>query len=583
VRRRRSATPWIVAGVVILLLLSGLSFGYVWLAGRGCDGAPTTITVLASPDQYDTMSGLAKEWQKTEPEVDGDCVGAVVERKDAAAVAAALGPSWDARRDGPRPDVWAPDSSAWLLVAADRPDAAGMIPPNPVHLASSPVVIAMPKPMAESLKWPQTQLGWRELITTFGGGKTWADAVGNQNWGRFKIGMTDPASSTSGLHALFGITDFNADDQLSDEEVKAGLVFERTVANYLPDTGKLFEGLAKADATSEAAALAYVSAFPALERDVAAYNAADPKVALAPFYPKEGTADADYPYAVLAAAWVDDQRQQIAEQFLSFLRSDTGRKAYGAAGFRAPDRSAELAPGLTAERGFQPTIEAPARELTSAASVTRTVVSWTALRRRSNILAVLDTSGSMADPAPGAAQTKLQIVQGAAGRATMLFSNATRLGLWQFSSKQTPTSDHRELVPMTQVGGQFGGVPTRAVLLQALKGLRAKGGTGLYDTTVAAYAEAQRNWEPGKINLVVMMTDGRNEDDVGLSREQMLSQLKRSVKPDRPVQIVTIAYGADADVNVLREISGVTGGRTFVSRTAADIEKVFLAALFGSR
>jgi len=569
--------------VVVVLLLSGLSFGYVWFAGRGCDGAPTTITVLASPDQFNTMSSLARQWQQAEPEVDGKCVGAVVERKESADVAAALGPSWDARRDGARPDVWAPDSSAWLLVAADRPDAAGMIPPNPAHLASSPVVIAMPKPMAEALKWPQAQLGWHELITTFGGGKTWADAVGNASWGRFRIGMTDPATSTAGLHALFGITDFNNDDQVSDEELKAGLVFERGVTTYVSDTGKLFDGLAKADAASQADALAYISAFPALERDVSTYNDANPKVPLAPLYPKEGISDADYPYAVLTAAWVDDQRQQIAEKFLSFLRSDTGRKAYGAAGFRAPDRSTRQSPRLTTERGFQPTIKAPARKLTGAESVTRTVVAWTALRRRSNILAVLDTSGSMADPVPGTPLTKLQIVQQAAGRATLLFSNATKLGLWQFSSKLTPTSDHRELVPSTQVGGQIGGVPTRAALLRALKSLQAKGGTGLYDTTLAAYLEAQKNWEPGKINLVVMMTDGRNEDDVGLSREQMLSQLKRAIKADQPVQIVTIAYGADADVNVLREISAVTGGRTFVSRNPVDIEKVFLAALFGSR
>jgi Ca-activated chloride channel family protein len=582
-RRRPALAPGIVVAVVIVLLLSGMSFGYVWFAKSGCDGAPTTITVVSSPDQFKTMSGLAQQWRQTEPEVDGKCVAVAVERKDAAEVAAALSASWDPRRDGPRPDVWAPDSSAWLLVAADRPDAAAMIPPAPPKIASSPVVIAMPKPMAEALRWPDAALGWRDLITTFGTGKTWANFAPNENWGKFRIGMTNPATSTAGLHALFGITDFNADDEVSDEELKNGLVFERTVATYVANTAGLFDGLAKADAGSRESALAYVSAFPALERDVSAYNATNPKVPLAPIYPKEGTADADYPYAVLTAQWVNADRQEIANKFYEFLRSETGRKAYGAAGFRGPDRSTSNAPALTAERGFPAKIAKAPRKMTAAGSVTRTVVAWTALRRRANILAVLDTSGSMADKPAGSPASKLQIVQLAAAKATSLFSEGTKIGLWEFATKRTPTTDYRELVPMTPMAGTLNGTPTRLALGGAIRGLRPVGATGLYDTTLAAYLKVQANWEAGRLNLVVIMTDGRNEDKQSITRDDLVRRLQTAARTDRPVQVVTIAYGTDADVGSLQEISRATGGRTFVARNPNDIEKVFLAALFGSR
>ena len=37
------------------------------------------------------------------------------------------------------------------------------------------------------------------------------------------------------------------------------------------------------------------------------------------------------------------------------------------------------------------------------------------------------------------------------------------------------------------------------------------GGTGLYDTTLAAYQEARRTWMPGRINIVLIATDGRND------------------------------------------------------------------------
>jgi Ca-activated chloride channel family protein len=221
--------------------------------------------------------------------------------------------------------------------------------------------------------------------------------------------------------------------------------------------------------------------------------------------------------------------------------------------------------------------------MTAAESVTRTVVSWTALRRRANILAVLDTSGSMNEKPPGFPASKLQLVQLAAGKATGLFSDGTKISLWEFATDRTPTTDYRELVPLSLMGGKVNGVPTRQVMAGAIRGLQAKGNTGLYNTTVAAYKAAVEQWEAGRLNLVVLMTDGQDDNVNGIKRADLIQQLKQTARPDRPVQIVTIAYGAEADVSALQEISRATGGRTFLARNPADVEKVFLAALFGSQ
>ena len=43
------------------------------------------------------------------------------------------------------------------------------------------------------------------------------------------------------------------------------------------------------------------------------------------------------------------------------------------------------------------------------------------------------------------------------------------------------------------------------------------GGTGLYDTALAAYRTALRNYDPHYSNAVVLMTDGRNEDPGSIS------------------------------------------------------------------
>jgi Ca-activated chloride channel family protein len=45
------------------------------------------------------------------------------------------------------------------------------------------------------------------------------------------------------------------------------------------------------------------------------------------------------------------------------------------------------------------------------------------------------------------------------------------------------------------------------------------------------------------------------------------------------VQIITIAYGANADVESLRLISKTTGGLAYVSRDPKDILRVFTDAI----
>ena len=47
----------------------------------------------------------------------------------------------------------------------------------------------------------------------------------------------------------------------------------------------------------------------------------------------------------------------------------------------------------------------------------------------------------------------------------------------------------------------------------------------------------------------------------------------------RPVRIIAIAYGADADVSVLQRIADVTGGATYRTVDAGDVGPLFAKAL----
>jgi Ca-activated chloride channel family protein len=111
--------------------------------------------------------------------------------------------------------------------------------------------------------------------------------------------------------------------------------------------------------------------------------------------------------------------------------------------------------------------------------------------------------------------------------------------------------------------------------------LRPGGNTGLYDSVLAAYKYMQKNWQPRELNLVVVLTDGKNEDSNGISQASLLSQLRSAAKPDRPVQVITLGLGNDVDVNELHAISSATGGKSYQAKDADDLERLWLATILG--
>src|SRR4029079_3368041 len=69
----------------------------------------------------------------------------------------------------------------------------------------TPLVIAMPKPMAEALGYPAKALGWSDILSLAQSDKGWAE-FGHPEWGPFRLGKTNPNFSTSGLNSLIAQT-----------------------------------------------------------------------------------------------------------------------------------------------------------------------------------------------------------------------------------------------------------------------------------------------------------------------------------------------------------------------------------------
>ena len=84
------------------------------------------------------------------------------------------------------------------------------------------------------------------------------------------------------------------------------------------------------------------------------------------------------------------------------------------------------------------------------------------------------------------------------------------------------------------------------------------GGTGLYDTIWAAYQKVQKSYDPDRVNAVVMLTDGRNEDPNGMSLDELKANLRKASDPTKPIAITTIGIGPDVDPKALTAISRMT-------------------------
>jgi Ca-activated chloride channel homolog len=607
-RRRRRPTALLAAACLLLVVALGIGAFVVFVnqpaQSLACREGNLPLQVVVSPDQAVVITQAAAEYERRRPAVDDRCVDVQVRGADSAEVAGALSTGWDETAQGPRPDVWVPASSTWALQVALRQQASGqavLMPLEyPAKVATTPMVMAMPKPMARALGWPRTDVSWRDLIGVVAEQRGWK-ALGQPQWGDFKLGKTDPNLSTPGLEALIAAV-FAATGQTSELSVetlvkqedqlrRVILGLERAPGQDADTPATFLANLQQADQAGQT--LDFVSAVPLDEKSVWDYNRgnasgledggerAKPEIPLVAVYPKEGTLVADHPWVVLRAPWVDETKQRAAAGFLDYLQSEPIQTRFQEAGFRTSEGRA--GPQLSEANGLLP--DQPARVLAPPAPkvVAAALQSWNAARKRSNVLAVFDVSGSMKEEVPGTGgKTKMDLVKAATGQALALFAPETNLGTWVFSSNLAGSRDWAESVPIGPTNARLpNGKLRREVLAESLATLEATNGdTGLYDTTLAAFRALQRNHAPQRINIVVLLTDGINDDPTGgINRAELLRRLKAEQQKDKQVRIITVAYGANADAASLKLISQATGGLAYVSRDPRDILRVFTDAI----
>lgn len=580
--RALPAIAAVVAGIVLIALVRfftgggddgapSAAPGEGTTAESACEGAATELVLAVSPEKTQILTEIAQEYARTDGESSAGCVDVTVSEKSSGAAQVALARGWNDATDGPRPDVWSPSSSSWPGLLSDAlrtQDKPTLVPDGELpSLVRTPLVIAMPQPMAEVLGWPAKQPGWSDLLALTKDPRGWG-ALGHPEFGPFRLGKTNPELSTSGLHALvganFAATGLSSDltaTNINDPKVRAYVGgIEQAAVHYGPTTLTFLANQAKAD--REGRGLAYVSAIAVEEKSLLDYNRGDasvggngkpPQIRLAAIYPKEGTVFSDNPYITLTADWVDANKQAAAADFLAYATSPESQRRFTDIGFRGSDGK----PGalVTLKNGALP--DQPKVELSPPAPPVLALIrdSWKELRKKARVLFVIDRSGSMQ------ADNRIGLARDAAAKAFGGFGPADQVGLVTFSS------DYRVDVPIGPIRSSL------KPLQDAARGLFPDGGTALYASTRKAHQQMQREFQPGLINAVVVMTDGRNDDpDADLDR--LLADLRPSEDTARTVRVFTVAFGADAGLDELKKIAEASTGAAYDARKETSIEKV---------
>jgi len=559
--------------MALVVVLAGGWLGYQRFARPAC-GGEVRLSVAAAPEIAPAVRDAAEQWRADGAAVGGTCVVVDVTAADSVDVAAvvagqhgvALAGVGQASGTAIAPDVWVPDSSTWLLRLSTQ--ASGFEPTNGASVARSPVVVAMPEPVAATIGWPDQRLSWADLLQQITTGT------------ELRTGIVEPTRDAAGLSGLLALA--AAAGEAGENAQQATTAALRSLA-----TGRSAlrqDLLARFPRSADSASVASSLGAAALsEEDVIEYNAAQPPIALAALYLEPAPMSLDYPFAVLPGA--DPTRLAAADGLFGVLSTAAFRDRLGVRGLRGPDGSwgsKFAAPqGATSPSGPAPLTTTPDAGGTAAGgldpvAIDRALSTWTAVTLPARMLAVIDVSGSMLQTVPTAGgATRADLTREAASRGLALFDDSWALGLWIFSTQLLGGQDWRELVPIGPLSSQ------RSKLVAALGEVVPKpnGDTGLYDTTLAAYRAVQDGWAAGRVNSVVIFTDGKNEDGNGLGRDELLAELAKVADPERPIQVIIIGIGDGVSQEEMESITNTTGGGVFVTEDPANIGDIFLRGL----
>ena len=399
----------------------------------------------------------------------------------------------------------------------------------------SRVVLGVKAAKVRELGWQQQPPSWAQI----------AQAAGS---GQLRYAMTNPASSNTGMSALFAVASAVAGktEDLSADEVDAKVLTAFLKGQKLTagSSGWLGDAYLKdaagldAMVNYEAVLLRLNAKLPESER-------------LLLIEPKDGVITADHPLMLLAA-----ERRADYDKLVAAFKAPAFQGQAAAAAFLRPS-----APGLPLPAGLSSAAVAelafPNRLEVIDAVLASYQGSW---RRPATSIFVLDVSGSMKGGRLEAMRAALKVLAGAeastASARYARFQSRERVQLITFSDRV----DEPQLVDFAPASLE----QARSRVLGYADALQTKGGTGIYAALLRAQALAaeEQARDPQRYVSIVLLTDGENTTGPDLK------EFRQRQGAASAARVFPILFG-EANNAEMDELAQATGGRVFDGRKAA--------------
>ena len=475
-----------------------------------------------------------------------------------------------------KPTIFSPATSLWLSLVNYQAGKPVFDVANTPATTNIPVVIAIWESRLRAIEAKNNgqPVGWEELLQVFNSPNGWADYGLAGTRTTVYYGHTNPLVSSTALSTL--IAEFSASAQQARGDSFNGLTIDDVRSPEVQQNVRNIEKLVRhyAERTTEfkeyiARGPDYLDFVALEENDLISINrnkaSAEKLIAL---YPKEGTFMHEHPFAIPNAEWVSAEQKVAAELFTQYILTEEVQRQVLENGLRPVNPAVAIGYPITPEFGANPNeptliLDAPSAELIVAVQN-----SWQYVQKQSDILLVVDVSGSMYE------NNKLE----QAKQAARAFIDGTpaenRVGLLAFNETV------QYLVPLAPLS------QNKEKILTELQNLAAYGDTSLYD----AVSESNNLFQSlasgdveDRIRGIVVLSDGQDTRST-TKLDEVESLIKNSYADRNPIITIPIAYGKDADTRSLNSIA-IASKSILQSSTADNIESLlsYLATYFGTK
>lgn len=522
-KKRQYSTPlsgkpsrWIAAGIAAGLAFVGVTvvtkhaptLGITKMASVIECGERTKLTVDVAPGIAAAVMAQQDHLQTT------TCFDLAIEERQPSDTLA----QWRSRT----PDVWIPDSELWRdrLVSTHPDQALNSSQP----FAMTPILWAVPKQHINALGGTGTSVTWKSLLQT----------PLEPQFAQFN-------NSTASLVAMTQMRATLQNDEASAKDV--GLQWRRAGIK-LADTEQTMVTSLHSDKPRT---------FPLTEQQLSTLRSEEKHADLAAVLPSDPPQKLDY-HAI--SVGTKPQARELRDAIVESFTSDEGQDVLHRNGFRST--ITDVGP-TNIGFGLHGNKLANIDRVTGA-EADEAERGFAATTRGTEVLLVVDRSVSMSTKEGDL--SRAQIAANACKMAMGILSDRNMLGYWEFATGLDGTKDYVTVVPTRGLGETVDGRVQRDIAASEFQQLpnRLSGQTGLYDTAVAA-AESMGDEVPDRNRIILIVTDGHNDDNTGgLTQEQALQRIAVATQKSK-TSLNFISMGEMPDLASMTQMAEAGGGR----------------------